>query len=75
MQLTRTVGPNVAASPFVRLLTPAFAAPYTSSAGDGRCDATDETKMIEPPLPAAMRVPTSAASRNGLFRFTAITLS
>ena len=75
MQLTRTFGPNVRARPTVRLLTPALAAPYTSSFGLGRCDATDDTKMIEPPSPATIRVPTMADSRNGPLRLTPITLS
>ncbi len=31
--------------------------------------------MIEPPSPAAIRLPTVAISRNGPFRFTPIVLS
>jgi hypothetical protein len=47
-----------------------------SSFGDGRWDATEETKMIEPPgSAAAIFVPISADSRNGPLRLTAITLS
>ena len=41
----------------------------------GRTAPVLETLMIEPPSPAAMRSPTSADSRNGPLRLTAITLS
>ncbi|PKW17931.1 hypothetical protein A8926_5963 [Saccharopolyspora spinosa] len=42
--------------------------------GAGQIAATDETLTIEPPSPSAIRVPISAASRNGP-EVTASTLS
>ena len=75
MQFTRTFGANARAKPTVMLFTPAFAAPYGIVFAPGLCDAVLETKMIEPPSPAAMRVPTSAVSRNGPLRLTSSTLS
>ena len=41
----------------------------------GRTAPVLETLMIEPPPASTIRSPTSAASRNGPFRLTAITLS
>ena len=41
----------------------------------GRSAAVDDTLMIEPPSPSAMRVPTSAVRRKGPLRFTSSTLS
>ena len=73
--LTRTDGPNVCAKPTVRALRPAFAAAYGRIAGRGRTAPALEMLMIEPPVPAAIRVPTSAVSRNGPLRFTPMTLS
>ena len=73
---TRTDGPNVCAKPTVRALRPALAAAYGQDRrprahGARRC----EMLMIEPPAPAAIRVPTSAVSRNGPLRLTPSTLS
>src|SRR3954468_21249659 len=75
MQFTRTRGPYANANQPVIELRPAFAAPYGSDVGDGFSDAVLETLMIEPPSPFAMRLPTSADSRNGPFRFSPTTLS
>ena len=73
--LTRTRGPNAWASPTVMAFTPAFAAAYGTMSRVGRTAPVLETLMIEPPRPSAIRSPTSAASRNGPFRLTPITLS
>ena len=43
--------------------------------GVGCTAPTLQMLMIEPPPPAAIRVPTSALSRNGPLRLTASTLS
>ncbi len=43
--------------------------------GAGRREPVVDTLMMDPPLPAAMRVPTSVVRRKGPFRFTPITLS
>ena len=75
MQLTRTFGPNALARPSVRVLSPALAAAYGRYSGSGRIAAIEETLMIAPPSPAAIFVPTSAASRNGPLRLIASTLS
>ena len=72
--LTRTVGPKACASPTVIAFTPALAAAYGTMSRVGRTAPVLETLMIEPPPAATIRSPTSAASRNGPFRLTAIDL-
>ena len=54
---------------------PAFAAPYGMLSVWGRTAPRLDTLMIDPPSPSLMRVPTSAHSRKGPFRFTACTES
>ena len=73
--LERTVGPNALASPSDMATRPALAAAYGTYPGRGLIAAVLEMLMIEPPSPLAIRVPTSAPSRNGPFRLTAIVLS
>src|SRR5258708_15243591 len=75
MQLTRTLGPKACANASVSALRPAFAAAYGVSSGVGRIAAMLLTLMIDPPSPAAMRVPTLAIRRNGPLRLTPSTLS
>ena len=76
MQFTRTFGPKACAKAIGHRVQPGLRRGVrgltSASAGSRRCC---DTLMIEPPSPAAMRVPTSAESRNGPFRFTSSTLS
>src|SRR5437868_4030991 len=46
---TRTLGPHSTASVCVRLMRPAFAAPYAALLGDGRIPLTLAMLMIDPP--------------------------
>ena len=73
--LTRTRGPNACARPTVIALTPALAAAYGTMSRVGRTAPVLDTLMIEPPPASTIRSPTSAASRNGPLRLTAMTLS
>src|SRR5215470_2453992 len=75
MQFTRTLGPKACAKAMVRAFRPALAAAYGVSTGVGRTAAMLLTLMIEPPAPAAIRVPTSAERRKGPFKLTLSTLS
>ena len=72
-QLTRTFGPNVWASPVVRLLIADLAAAYGTSALPGRIEEVELTLMIDPPSPACIRSPTRADIRNGPVRLTSMT--
>src|SRR2546422_10547689 len=47
--LTRTFGAHSMASVWVRLMSPALAAPYAAVCGDGRMPLTLVMLMIEPP--------------------------
>src|SRR5262249_49572207 len=75
MQLTRTLGPYSLASATVRIFSPALAEAYGAVSGSGRIAAVEETLIIEPPSPAAIREPNSADRRTAPLRLTPMILS
>ena len=56
--------------PWVSALSAAFAPAYGPNRGCGISAPVDDTLMIEPPSPAAIRSPTRALSRNGPLKLT-----
>src|SRR6516225_9948790 len=74
-RFARTLGAHVPAKPSVSALSAALAMAYGRSIALGRHDPTEETLMIDPPSPFAIRSPTRTLRRNGPRAFVAWTLS